>query len=72
VKEILIRREIENPENNQKENRNTNLTVREILLLNKRSGLPIFSRVYKKTSGKDPALSRINGCNCTIRGDDWK
>lgn len=30
--------------------------VQEILLLNKRSGIPIFSRVYKQTSGKDPAL----------------
>jgi hypothetical protein len=30
--------------------------VQEILLLNKSSGLPIFSRVYKVTSGKDPTL----------------
>ena len=32
------------------------LSVWEILLLNKSSGLPIFSRVYKETSGKDPTL----------------
>lgn len=56
MKKILIRRAFEDPDINQKEKRDINLTVREILLLNKRSGLPIFSRVYKKTSGKDPAL----------------
>lgn len=31
-------------------------TVREILLLNKKSGLPILSRVYGEPSGKDPTL----------------
>ncbi|MFX1286005.1 MAG: hypothetical protein ACFFB5_20345 [Promethearchaeota archaeon] len=31
-------------------------SVYEILLLNKSSGLPIFSRVYKQTSTKDPTL----------------
>ena len=33
-----------------------NVSVHEILLLNKSSGLPIFSRIYKETSGKDPTL----------------
>ncbi|MFX0051332.1 MAG: hypothetical protein ACFE8U_08580 [Candidatus Hermodarchaeota archaeon] len=32
------------------------IKVREILLLNKKSGLPILSRVYGEASGKDPVL----------------
>lgn len=32
------------------------IKIREILLLNKKSGLPILSRVYGETSGKDPTL----------------
>lgn len=32
------------------------IKVREILLINKKSGLPILSRVYGDSSGKDPTL----------------
>ncbi|MFX0184408.1 MAG: hypothetical protein ACFE95_15105 [Candidatus Hodarchaeota archaeon] len=35
---------------------NASIKIREILLLNKKSGLPILSRVYGETSGKDPTL----------------
>lgn len=32
------------------------VSIREILLLNKRSGLPILSRVYGRSMGKDPVM----------------
>ena len=32
------------------------LEIREILLLNKRTGLPVLSRVYGESSGVDPVL----------------
>ena len=53
---IIIQHEIEDKEKSTNENNLISLSIREILLLNKRSGLPIFSRVYKKSSGQDPAL----------------
>ncbi len=56
MQEILNDPEIDDSEDNEKEGKNDPLNVREILLLNKKSGLPVFSRVYSKTSGQDPAL----------------
>ncbi|MFW9854862.1 MAG: hypothetical protein ACFFFG_07360 [Candidatus Thorarchaeota archaeon] len=46
----------EDIEDNLEEKQDPLLNVQEILLLNKKSGLPVFSRVYKETSGKDPTL----------------
>jgi hypothetical protein len=59
VLQIIIQPEFNNGEKKQNEFAEIRLNVREILLLNKRSGLPVFSRVYKRTSnssGEDPAL----------------
>jgi hypothetical protein len=56
VQPIIIQREIEDERKSTREEDNANLSIREILLLNKKSGLPIFSRVYRKSSGQDPAL----------------
>ena len=55
--QIAAERLIEEISNRQKEDTvDPTLSVQEILLLNKSSGLPIFSRVYKVTSGRDPTL----------------
>ncbi len=56
MKRISAEKLIGNLTDKQKEEENITVSVHEILLLNKSSGLPIFSRVYKKTSGKDPTL----------------
>lgn len=56
MQQISNGRHPENNQKNQKEDKSPTLSVQEILLLNKSSGLPIFSRAYKETSGKDPTL----------------
>ncbi len=56
MQQISNGRRPENNNKNQKEDKPHTLSVQEILLLNKSSGLPIFSRAYKETSGKDPTL----------------
>lgn len=56
MQKSLVTPDTDDPENKELENGNKPLNVREILLLNKKSGLPVFSRVYSKTSGQDPAL----------------
>ena len=57
MQQIAAERLIEEVNNRQKEDTvDPTLSVQEILLLNKSSGLPIFSRVYKVTSGRDPTL----------------
>ncbi|MCK4847946.1 MAG: hypothetical protein KAT16_02865 [Candidatus Heimdallarchaeota archaeon] len=56
MQEILNSPESGASNGNKKENSHDVLNVREILLLNKKSGLPVFSRVYSRTTGQDPAL----------------
>lgn len=56
MQEIVDSSEKGNVESTDNKHTNEVLNVREILLLNKKSGLPIFSRVYSKTFGQDPAL----------------
>lgn len=56
MQEILNNTESDDSDSNKNENESDVLNVREILLLNKKSGLPVFSRVYSRTSGQDPAL----------------
>ncbi len=41
---------------NQLNNPKVRVSIREILIINKRSGLPIFYRVYGEPTGKDPVL----------------
>ena len=53
---IIIQRETNDKKLTAQENNEGNLSIREVLLLNKKSGLPVFSRVYQKSSGHDPAL----------------
>ena len=56
MKKISAKKLIGDLNDKEKEEEEINVSINEILLLNKSSGLPIFSRVYKKTSGKDPTL----------------
>ena len=56
MQQVANGRRLENNQKNKKEDKFHTLSVQEILLLNKSSGLPIFSRAYKETSGKDPTL----------------
>ena len=56
VENISAERPFDSVDNEQREEITPTLSVQEILLLNKSTGIPIFSRAYKETSGKDPAL----------------
>ncbi|UCG01190.1 MAG: hypothetical protein JSW11_16425 [Candidatus Heimdallarchaeota archaeon] len=56
MKKISAEKLLGDVNDKQTEEADVKVSVHEILLLNKSSGLPIFSRVYKKTSGKDPTL----------------
>ena len=56
MNKISAEKLIEGINDKEKEEAVVNVSVHEILLLNKSSGLPIFSRVYRETSGKDPTL----------------
>ncbi len=53
---ITAERPFESVDNEQREEIIPTLSVQEILLLNKSTGMPIFSRAYKESTGKDPAL----------------
>ncbi len=53
---ITAERPFEGVDSDQEKEIIPTLSVQEILLLNKSTGIPIFSRAYKETSGKDPAL----------------
>lgn len=56
VENISAERPFDSVDNEEREEITPTLSVQEILLLNKSTGIPIFSRAYKETSGKDPAL----------------